>query len=221
MKTLLITSCVLIILSLGCDSGSKNKVEQRGRQKAVGIKDGKNVDINYESEIFDSLVKDKVSDAGKAKALPIYSQDSLSAIIAICNYKIEQTAKLRFLESAEEKSVFLKNGFTDSIKITIYHIDNMLISTSTSNIVNNVEVQRLGYFFDENNNCIARYQWSLESKYSYYDVLYNNTLIRYDINDKFIPLGHEVKKQIIGSSKASLDSIMQYFPEFKYTLQWK
>ena len=84
--------------------------------------------------------------------------------------------------------------------------------------------QDLGYSifdFDDQNKCFLNTQRDAREKMSYSDAVYWDTLIRFDVHCKVISLTKEKKTEIIQSTKASLDSIMQNFPQFKYSIDWK
>ena len=177
--------------------------------------------INEENKILDDLIKNKVNDISRAKALPIYAHDSLAAIILICNRKIEKLAARRFQNSTKEKSYRKNLGLNDSLIVTLYYQGKQAINIQSSTYSNNKEVERIGFNFSEDNECISQFHWIPEKRYSFYDVLYNDTIIRFEMNNRFLPISPSQKQQVIQSAKASLDSIMQHFPEFKYSFNWE
>lgn len=215
-----------------CNSKSHDKRSLEPRDISQSAKEGMKVpdnkksdgtEVNNESAILNKLIKDKAGDVAKAKALPIYAKDSLSAICAICNNKIDQNARRKYDKSTNHKRIALKIGNTSlNEEITLYYQNNQMIQVSKRLIGENNKVLKLVVFnFDEKINCFSRYQWNLEDKYSFYDTIYNGTVIRYDMNNKYLALDNSQKLKIIQSAKSTLDSLMQHFTEFKYSIKWK
>ena len=75
--------------------------------------------------------------------------------------------------------------------------------------------------FDDQNKCFLNSQRDAREKMSYSNAVYWDTLLRFDVHCKVISLTKEKKAEIIQSTKASLDSIMQNFSQFKYSINWK
>lgn len=110
----------------------------------------------------------------------------------------------------------------DETKITIYYQPNRIISIV--NRVNNTKNEMIAnsvFYFDEKSNCISNSEWNKKEPMEYTNAMYWDSLIRFDVNYNKIELNSSQKQQIIQSTKASLDSIMQHFPEFKYSFNWK
>jgi len=227
----------IIVFIMGCNSGpkSKNSTESRVSVKSeekelllpknnkLKTNENSSIDVNNESAKLNELLKTKVGDVAKAKALPLYAKDSLLAICAICNNKIDQNARRKYDKSTNQKSISLKNeNTTVNEVITLYYQNNQLIQLSKRLIGGNNNVLKLDVFnFDENIDCFSRYQWTLENKYSFYDVIYNGLVIRYDMNNKYFALSSIQKQELIQSAQSSLESLMRHFPEFKYSINWK
>jgi len=129
------------------------------------------------------------------------------------------------------------NLLKDSLTLIKYHIDNLgsnerkiifyyqqeRIVAIVQRIYNNMN-EILAYkvfYFEGNNNCdwyTTRNNKDLGSHtYSYL----NGNIVESDFKISPIILENPQKQNIIHSSKASLDSIMQHFPEFKYSMNWK
>jgi hypothetical protein len=110
----------------------------------------------------------------------------------------------------------------DSLSIALYYQNNRIIvvvfritNKKNEKIVNDV------FYFDEKNNCISNSTWNKKELMEYTNAMYWDSLIRFDVNYNKIELNSSQKRQIIQSAKASLDSIMQHFPEFEYSFNWK
>lgn len=177
-------------------------------------------DTNEDNAMLRELFKNKKNDVDRARSLQIYSQDSLMAQILVCNYKIESLEQKRFKKNVNEKNYITKNEFNDSVNITLYHSNNSIISIMYSIFKNSKRIKMNSFVFDEGNNCISHNQWSTEIQYSFSDVIYNGSIIRYDCNNNYIDITSE-KTIIITATKTFLNSIMQHFPEFKYSFYWK
>ena len=77
------------------------------------------------------------------------------------------------------------------------------------------------FYFDNNNNCISNTIWNIKRGVSFTYAIYWGKMVKYDVNYKRIEIEPEQRQQIINSTKASLDSLMHHFPEFKYSFDWK
>lgn len=181
------------------------------------------IEENQEQRMLHDFLKDKNGDVAKAKALPFYAQDSIAAICAICNYKFDQNALRKSDKSTVQKSITIEKGNTSQKdEITLHYQNNQVIRVAKRLLDENENVLKLDLFdIDENNNCFSRYQLTLEKKYSFYDAIYNGSVIRYDIYNKYFALSESQREEIIYSAKSSLDSIMKHFPEFTYSIKWK
>jgi hypothetical protein len=107
-------------------------------------------------------------------------------------------------------------------RITLYYISDRIVRIEKR--IYDKDNNQLGYTmfdFNENNTCFSNTQRDYKEKMSYTNAMYWDSLIRFDVNCKIIDINASQKQQIIESTKASLDSIMQHFPEFKYSFNWK
>ena len=97
----------------------------------------------------------------------------------------------------------------------IYVIVHRIVNAEGDKLYNKV------FYFDDNNNCISCSEWTDKSKMTYTNAMYWDSLVRFDVHYKRIALSEDQKQKIILSTKLSLDSLMQHFSEFKYSLNWK
>lgn len=77
------------------------------------------------------------------------------------------------------------------------------------------------YYFDENNNCISHTVFDNNKRMEITDAMYGGTLIKFDVHYNQIKINDLQKQVIIQSAKASLDSLMDFYPEFRYSFNWK
>lgn len=207
---------VFIAFLVSCNFSSNNKKVPKPNQK-----DSAHNEINEESVILSRFLKDKVGDAAKAKALPVYHKDSLNAICIVSTRKLD-IHYLRIHENmTKEKNIIInKNNYLrDSISL---FVDGNKIFALEKRMLKGREVFGHDIFiFGENNDCIGRSTHKKEWNNSFQDALYNDSVVRSDKNERIFLINHFEKQQIIQSAKASLDSIMQRFPEFKYSFNWK
>ena len=97
----------------------------------------------------------------------------------------------------------------------VYVIVHRIVNTTGDMLFNKV------FYFDYDNNCIYCSEWTDKTKMTYTNAMYWESLVRFDADYNRIEIDPAQKKQIIQSTKLSLDSLMQHFPEFKYSLNWK
>lgn len=128
--------------------------------------------------------------------------------------------KLKFSPSTEKKTHnYLENN--DSISITMYYLKTRIITVEKRIYRDKTEDEFLIYDFDENNNAITENRWKNSEKITYSNAILWDKLIRFNSKYEVFDLDEKQKQEIIRSTKASLDSIMQFFPEFKYTFNWE
>jgi hypothetical protein len=83
------------------------------------------------------------------------------------------------------------------------------------------EISCMLFAFDENNCCFENLRQDNKNDTPRYFTYYKNKIVVSGsmINPHFIDSTQ--KQEIINRAKASLDSTMQHFPEFKYSFNWK
>jgi hypothetical protein len=230
----LFISFIYIAFLVACNSAQNNKkasesskIQKSEENKLTGSldkqlnsSDSAYFDINEESANLDKFLKDKVGDAAKAKALPIYAQDSLSAIYAVCTNKIDTYFLRKKGNNAQEKNIIHVNGLLRD-SISLFVDGKKIFSLEKRTLQNNQVLSHDIFIFGDNNDCIGRSTHKKEWNNSFQDAIYNDTIVRSDIKEKIILINRLEKQQIIQSAKASLDSMMQHFPEFKYSFNWK
>jgi hypothetical protein len=135
----------------------------------------------------------------------------------------EAIGKLKYDPSTRKKEIISKlNDNGDEGRIELYHLNDRIITIEERNYdKSNKQINGSSYDFDEKNACFSNCQWITKDKMSYYYAMYWDTLIKFDVYCKLIDLTPSQKQEIIKSTKASLDSIMRHFPEFKYSYNWK
>ena len=202
MKTAINTLFILcFFVNIGCNGKTnqsnitKDETSKDEIQPMKIVNLGSNQDIN-----IDSLIKEQ-----------LYSVGEINRGVF---------AKLSSDSSTIEKLYTERLG-KDSLCIKLYHQKARIIAV-VYRIINseNEKIYNNAFYFDENNHCIANtIKDKDEITYDY--LMYWGSLVKCDGNYNRMNIDSFQKQQIIESTKASLDSIMQHFPEFKYSFNWK
>lgn len=193
---------IILVCFVSCNTGAK---KQEGNKVVTPVKKTEVTKMQSASS-NDSLI---------SKEKPTYQK-----LYTESERRFGEIGKLKYNPSTKKKiyNYVLKS---DSIKITLYHI-NERIATIEKRIYNkNKQLEFYIYDFNENNDCFSCSQWNCTEKMTYTNAIYWDTFIRFDVDCKIIDIDSSQKKKIIQSTQASLDSIMQHFPEFKYSFNWK
>jgi hypothetical protein len=158
--------------------------------------------------------KDSAVSGKKPTYQDIYSEDEKRS---------EVIGNLKHDPSTNKKDYNYKLGEDgNETRISLYSVKDRLVTIEKRVYdKNNNELGYSMFDFNENNVCLSNTQRDYKESMSYTNAMYWNTLIRFDVHCKIIDIGSSQKQQIIQSAKASLDSIMQHFPEFKYSFNWK
>ena len=137
--------------------------------------------------------------------------------------QLEETAKLKFDPSTKKMMITQKIKNTDNeATLTLYYNDNQIILVEKRICDSSKrEISFSIFSFDNKNRCLRNDLRDYKKNLSYANAIYWDTLTQHDIRCKVINLNKEKKVEIIQSTKASLDSIMQNFPQFKYSIDWK
>ena len=137
--------------------------------------------------------------------------------------RFEITGNLKHDSITKKKDYNYKLGVDgNEARITVYYISDRIVRIEKR--IYDMDNNELGFSmfdFNENNACFSNTQWNNKEKMSYTNAMYWETLIRFDVHCKIIDIDGSQKQQIIQLAKASLDSIMTHFPEFKYSFNWK
>lgn len=157
------------------------------------------------------LIRDSVYPEEKPTSQQLYSE--IERMLSV-------TANLKHDEATLVKNLKLKLGDNKN-EISCYYSKNRLIRIENRVFNNKNDVESFRMFdFDENNNCFSNSIKDKDEESRIYAFI-SNYMIEYD--SKLVPiiLDSCQKQQIIQSARASLDSIMKHFPEFKYSMNWK
>jgi hypothetical protein len=204
MKNLIQTTCyAFFCIIINCNTWIKELNE------SLAIEHLKRTDNKMEIRVS---VKDSVVQGKRPTYQEIYSES-------------EKRRKISAEMGADPSTIVKEyNENLDSCKrkLMIYYQQKRIISivNRISNERNDILANEV-FTFDENNNCISNAQRDYKEDRSYIYAMYWDSLIKFDVYCKLIDLTPSQKQQIIKSVKASLDSIMQHFPEFKYSFNWK
>jgi len=192
-----------MVLFVSCNSGSK---------KANNNIASDPIDENTKTELINS--KDSIVPESKPTHQEIYSEEWK---------RDEIKAKLKYDISTKKKNFNFKlNDNEDEVRIELYHVKDRIVTIEERIFDKDNDQLKLDVFdFTEDNDCTSSTHWNKKEQMSYIYSMYRDSLIKYDVNCKQIELDASQKQQIIQSTKASLDSIMQHFPEFKYSFNWK
>lgn len=197
-KLIQITWIACLIFIISCNSGTKKSNSNQMTKP----------EINLEQAVLgkDSTIYEK-------KPTPQYLYSEIEKTLAV-------TAELKHDSSTLVKYYTHQLGNNKNV-ISCYYSRDRLIRIESRIFNKRDEVISFRMFdFDEKNNCFSNSKKDNNEKsciYAYID----NYIIEY--NSKLTPfvVASAQKKQIIGSVKATLDSIMQHFPEFEYSFNWK
>ena len=204
MKKLTILLLLSLILIIGC----KSKPDNSNNQKVVSSKD--NIKKNEEI-ISDSKQK---QDNDSIVELKLFLESEKRFKIA-GNFKNDPNTK---------KAIFNYTQGSDSneARITLYHIGDRIVRIEKRIYdLGNTQLSYSMFDFNVDNSCYSNTQRNKKDKMSYINAMYWDTINRFDTDYKPIKIDVTQKQQIIESTKAELDSIMQHFPEFKYSFNWK
>ena len=141
-------------------------------------------------------------------------------------YSEGETIRAFYAKAASDPStknkLYTEKFHENEVTVKLYHLQNRIYSivyrvfnSKNEKILNSV------FDFDEQNNCISNTERKINYSMSYTNAMYWDSLVRFDVHYKRIALSEDQKQKIILSTKLSLDSLMQHFSEFKYSLNWK
>jgi hypothetical protein len=155
--------------------------------------------------------------------------------LRMSNGKISQQEEFYVIgENWNELLGKLKLDSSTSVKNHSYKIDNNGIEARIElyyqkaqivrvekRIYNETEELSFSMFDFYENECLCNTIWNKQDKMSYSYSMLLGALAKYDVNYNPIEMSDLEKRQVIESTKVSLDSIMHHFPEFKYSFNWK
>ena len=204
---------IVLLICLGCNPSAAQKKEETNTKPVV--------ENNNEVDIYNRLTEGLESDASKARILPLYKTDSLRAIASVCERKVEKFYGEKRDQHTAEKTVLNErnDGLKDSI--SFFFQDKHVIALEKRTLLDHKKINHEIFFFDDHNSCIGRSTHHANWSTSYRDVLFDDSLVRYDNSERILPLAETQKQQIIQEAKTSLYSLMQLFPGFEYTFNWK
>lgn len=192
-----------ITLFVSCNSGST-----KADKNAVSDS------INDRTKTELIISKDSTLPESKPTHQEIYSEE----------WKRDETmAKLKFDPSTKIKNFNYKlndNGY--EVRIELYYINDRIVTVEKRIFdKDNDQLTLTAFDFVKDNECNSMTQWKKEDRMSYIYSMYGDSLIKYDVNGNKMSLNSLQKQKFIQSAKATLDSTMQHFQEFKYTFNWK
>jgi hypothetical protein len=194
----------LLCIIINCNSGSKET------NIDLGIKQISKTDITQAQSIS------RIESEGLQKRptyQEIYSKSGqINKIIG--EQKHDPSTK-------KESYISTLNVKGDEVRIELYHINNRIVTVENRIYNKDKQLNYSMFYFDEKNVCFSNTKRDYKEDRSYIYAMYWDTLIKFDVYCKLIDLPPSQKQEIIKSAKASLDSIMQHFPEFKYSINWK
>jgi hypothetical protein len=203
MKSIFKTICIFcLIIIIGCN----RKPNRSNDQKVVNSKE----DIQTIKGISSD---DKLNNVGtKLTHDQLYSEGETRREVSTRLGAAPSTMKKLYSERLGNDSLSIKLSYQKNrIIAVVYRITN----SRDENIAYSV------FYFDENNICITNTKRNKGEHMSYDYAMYYGSLIKCDVNYNQIEIDSLQRQQIIQSAKSSLDSIMQHFPEFKYSFNWK
>jgi hypothetical protein len=191
-----------LICIFGCNSGTKKQINNQTYER-------KN-ETQYTKK--QPLLK---NDSFIQKEKPTYQQ-----LYSESERRLEATGSLKHDLATKNKTYnYLQSN--DSVKITLFYIGKRIVTVEKRIFKGNIEKGFNIYDFDENNNMFSESKWNNVEKMTFTNAIYWGTLLRFDVRCNVVDLDLSQKQEIVKAAKASLDSIMQFFPEFKYTFDWE
>jgi|WetSurMetagenome_2_1015567.scaffolds.fasta_scaffold56913_1 hypothetical protein len=203
MKSLINTICICFIIAIiGCTG---RKIQPDETKLADQNKESQTVretdkDIKLEN-ITEKLTHEKLYSEGETR------REYFEKIIA---------------DPSTTKNVYQEKVGDNLISLTLYYQQNR-ISSIVFRILNskNEKIFNRIFYMDEKNNCLSVSTWDKNNPMEYTSAVFGDSLIRFDGHYNIIDLDSSQKQEIVKSTRASLDSIMLHFPEFKYTFDWE
>lgn len=203
MKSVFKTICIFcFIIFLGCNS----KPNKLNSTKVVSSKNDvqtiKGISLNDNQKgVWEKLTHDQLYSEGETR---------------------REISTMLVADSLTMKKVYSERVGDDEGSITLYYQQNRIICLVYRTLnAKDEKIANLVFYFDEKNDCISNSKWNKKEPMTYTYDMYWGSLIKYDVNYNKIEMDSSQKQQIIQSAKSSLDSIMQHFPEFKYSFNWK
>ena len=187
---------------------------------------GCNSPKNHPKKIKDEVRNSPIVKTEEKQSKKINTNTSLSQLVYSENEKrTENIGKLKHNSSTQKKTYSFKNEITgNNNEITLYYINKRIVRIEKRIWNNKDEKVQLGYSmydFNDKNVCIANTERNYKEKMSHTNAMFDDSLIRYDVNCKIILIDKLQKAKIISAVKNSLDSVMEHFPEFEYNLGLK
>ena len=203
-STIRIVAFFCVVILIGC------------KDKHIQSITNKPENINIEAQPI-QLKKDSSEENSKTEVNKL-THDQL---YAIGETRRDSSARL-YSDPSTLKKVYSEVIDEDTSIMTLRYKQNRIISV-VKRIINkyNVKLYNTVFCFRKDNECISVDYWNSVEKNTYTYDMFWGTLIKYDGNYNKIDIDVSQKLQIIKSTKVSLDSIMQHFPEFKYSFNWK
>ena len=188
---------------MSCNSGSK---KTNNNQSAESSKSDSN------KVVQNILGKDSLGWDKKPTTGQLYSA---------VETKLNIWAKTKFDSSTIVKHYKNKIGNNER-DISCYFSSDRLISVENRITGEKGEdISFMMFHFDAKNNCFANYRLDNEKDTSRFYIFINNYVIEYDYKLRPFIVDSLKKQKVIRETKASLESNMQLFPEFKYSFNWK
>lgn len=120
------------------------------------------------------------------------------------------------------KKIFTSAVGDNETSTTLYYKQNRMFSVVYRQLNSrNEKIFNRVFDFDENNKCISSSTWIKSNPIQFTTAIFGDSLIRFDFKYNKINLSTFQKQEIIRSTKSSLDSLMQHFPEFNYSINWE
>lgn len=204
-KLILIVGVITLLPIISCNFESKRPINT----KAV-----ESLTINDTNVKKNNSHKDSVEIKSRPTYQDIYSEEWKRGEI-IGKLKHDPSTKIKDYN-------YQLNDQGNKVNIELYHIKDriVLIEKRTFDKIND-QLKLDVYDFSEDNSCNAYTIWTKKEMMSYIYTMHWDSLIMHDVNCNKIDLNSAQKQKIIQTVKVSLDSIMQHFPEFNYTFNWK
>ena len=190
----------MVVLEYGCQH---NQVAQKAKMDT--LTEVPKMDRTHTKESNDTLVQNLTH----------------NELYSIGETRRDSSSRL-YGDPSTPKKVFSEKSGDNIREITIKYQNSRIIAV-VDRITDNQNrmINNTVFNFDKKNECISTDYWNINKPMTYTFDMYWGSLIKYDVNYDPIEMTSSEKQKIIQTTKASLDSVMLHFPEFKYSFNWK
>lgn len=135
----------------------------------------------------------------------------------------EKLTALKYDASTKQlKTSYALDNTGSMVKITLYYQEKRLIRLEKYIYDQSNKASSYSMFnFDENNGCFSNVQWNVKDANKRVLTTSEYGLIYFGSNMKLIKLKPNQMQKYLQETRDSLDAVMRYFKDFKYTFEIK